>query len=149
MEVGVDDAPCANLEASLIEFIGEVLVLSLCSSGLGVVAFRRGVPDVAGADFLGNPFFVALDLSMAKSFMNVLLGVSIFFNGEPCGALDGVGFAGLVRFDGVSFTGFAALEAASAFTLPILVGLGVLLHGVLTSVSAFFGVILLSGNSHW
>jgi hypothetical protein len=149
MEVGVDDAPGADLEASLIEVVGEVLVLSLCLSGLGVVAFRRGVPDAAVADFLGNPFFVALDLSIAESFMNVLLGVSIFFKGEPCGALDGVGFAGLVRFSGVFFTRLVALEAASAFTLPILVGLGVLLHGVLTSVSAFFGVILLSGSSHW
>jgi hypothetical protein len=148
MDVGVD-APCANLEASLIDFVGEVLALLMCLSGLGVVASRREVPDEAGADFLGTPFFVALDLSIAGYFTNVLLGVSTFFRGDPGGAFDGVDFAGLVRFDGVSFTGLAASETASACALPILVGLGVLLHGVLTSASALFGVILLSGSSHW
>jgi hypothetical protein len=147
-ELGVT-APCVNMKVRSKAFKGASLTPSACFGGLMVVAFCTGVRDreLAVTDFFGSPFFVALDAGTTEASLAAFFGIGSF-TGEVRSAFETVGFSGLLRFEGVCLAGLEPRDIVFFLALPVFVGLGVLLVGVMASASNFLGVILLIGNSH-
>jgi hypothetical protein len=142
-------APCIIMEAWSKVSRDASLTPFACFGGLIIVASCTGVRDreLAGTDFFGTPFFVALDAGTTEASLAAFFG-TLSFTGEVWSAFEVVGFSGLLRVDGFCLTGLGPRDVVSFLTLPVFLGLGVLLVGVIPPASNFFGVILLIGNSH-
>jgi hypothetical protein len=142
-------APCISMKARSKAPKGTSLTLLASFGGLMVVALWIGVREreFAIADIFGSPFFVALGAGTAGASFSASPGI-LPFTGNPRSTFESVCLSGLLRFDGVCFTGLAPRDVVSFLALPVFVGLGVLLIGVMVPESAFFGVTLLIGSSH-
>jgi hypothetical protein len=163
------------LEASLVDFVGDVLRFAVGLVGSGVATFRNGVPkdaltdvDVFGVPSAGRRVFVFGGETLPFEECLLRPGVATFREGVP-----NVGLAGVDCFGRSSTAGFgeafvsppgsfpgvtsflfgdlgASFDIVSSFTPDAIffVGLGVLTLSVPPpAIPVFFGVTLFIGNS--
>jgi hypothetical protein len=100
------------------------------------------------ADFLGSPFFVALDMLTNELPVVDFFGVFSFLKEEVWGAFAGLCFPGFACFNGLCTTGPVPLDAVPFLALFVFVGLGVSFVVISPVGLFFFGDTLLIGSSH-